>query len=199
MAPAENQTIKNPSPTLSERPLPTYQIDPRHAGAAFKVRHMMISWVSGAFSGITGFVRFDPKNLSESQVEATIDAATVSTRVPERDRHLKSADFLDVRRYPTITFRSTKIISTEAQSYNVDGELTIRGVTRGVTLRVESLTPEIKDSDGLLRRGAHAATSIERRDFGLLWNAVLESGGFVVGDEVEITIDLELIRAPQDL
>lgn len=193
-AECRRRAIENPGTATSERSVPVYQIDDRHAGAHFKVRHMMISWVSGAFSRVTGCVAFDPMNLAESHIEATIDAATVSTRDPQRDQHLKSADFLDVGRYPTIRFRSTKILSAGEHSYNVDGDLTIRGVTRDVMLRVESLTPEIKDPDGFLRRGARASTQIERRDFGLIWNAVLESGGFVVGDEVEITIDVELIR-----
>lgn len=186
--------VESPGRKTSETLVATYQIDSRHTGAHFKVRHMMIAWVSGEFSGVTGAVAFDPKNLDESRIEVTIDAATVSTREPQRDRHLKSADFLDVGSYPTITFQSTKIASAGERSYKVDGELTIRGVTRGVTLQVDSLTPEIRDPDGFLRRGAHASTRIERRDFGLTWNAVLESGGFVVGDEVEILVDVELVR-----
>jgi polyisoprenoid-binding protein YceI len=172
----------------------SYQIDSKHTGAHFKVRHMMISYVKGEFSHITGSVEFDPSNPGASHIDATIDAATVSTREPQRDRHLQSADFLGVKRYPAITFRSTKIVSNGADAYQVAGDLTIRGVTREVTLQVESVTPEIRDPDGLLRRGASAATRIERKDFGLTWNAVLESGGFVVGDDVEITIDVELVR-----
>ena len=172
----------------------SYQIDPKHTAAHFKVRHMMISNVKGEFSNITGSITFDPSDPGASHIDATLDAATVNTREPQRDRHLQSADFLAVKRYPAITFRSTKIASTGVGSYEVAGDLTIRGVTREVTLDVESVTPEIKDPDGLLRRGACATTRIERKDFGLTWNAVLESGGFVVGDAVEITIDVELIR-----
>jgi polyisoprenoid-binding protein YceI len=172
----------------------SYQIDSQHTGAHFKVRHMMISNVKGEFSRVTGSVEFDVSNLAASHVEATIDAATVSTREPDRDKHLKSRDFLDVNRYPTIAFRSTTIVSTGEDSYEVAGDLTIRGVTRQVSLQVESVTPEVKDPDGLLRRGASATTRIQRKDFGLTWNAVLESGGFVVGDDVEITIDVELVR-----
>lgn len=172
----------------------SYQIDSQHTGAHFKVRHMMISNVTGSFSRITGSVEIDPSNLAASHVEATIDAATVNTREPQRDSHLKSIDFLDVTRYPAITFRSTKIVSAGDESYEVTGHLTIRGVTREVILGVQSVTPEIRDPDGLLRRGANATTRIERKDFGLTWNAVLESGGFVVGDDVEITIDVELVR-----
>jgi len=155
---------------------------------------MMISNVKGEFSHITGSVEFDPANLAVCRVEATIDASTVSTREPDRDRHLKSRDFFDVNRYPTITFRSTKVVSAGKDRYEVAGDLTIHGVTRSVTLHVEAVTPEIKDPDGMLRRGASATTRIERKDFGLTWNAVLESGGFVVGEDVDVTIDVELVR-----
>jgi polyisoprenoid-binding protein YceI len=172
----------------------TYQLDSQHTGAHFKVRHMMISNVKGEFSRITGSVEFDPSNPSAARVEATIESASVNTREPQRDSHLKSRDFLDVGRYPKISFLSKRIVSTGEDRYEIVGDLTIRGVTREVTLQVESLTPEIKDPDGLLRRGASATTRIERKDFGLTWNAVLESGGFVVGDEVDITIDVELVR-----
>jgi len=154
----------------------------------------MISNVKGEFSRITGSVEFDPSNPSAARVEATIESASVNTREPQRDSHLKSRDFLDVGRYPKISFLSKRIVSTGEDRYEIVGDLTIRGVTREVTLQVESLTPEIKDPDGLLRRGASATTRIERKDFGLTWNAVLESGGFVVGDEVDITIDVEMFR-----
>ena len=175
----------------------TYQIDSQHAGAHFNVRHMMISSVKGEFSHITGSVEFDPSNPAAASVQATMDAATVSTREPQRDEHLKSRDFLDVNRYPSITFQSTKVVPAGEHGYDVTGDLTIRGVTRGVTLHVESVTPEIKDPDGFLRRGASASMRIERTDFGLTWNAVLESGGFLVGEDVEITIDVELVRKEQ--
>ena len=195
MVPAENRATKeSPGTATSDRPVAIYQIDSRHAGAHFRVRHMMISWVNGEFSHITGSIAFDPANLPESHVEAAIDAGTVSTSEPQRDHHLRSADFLDVGRYPTITFQSTSIASAGEHGYKVDGELTIRGVTRDVTLEVESVTPEIMDPDGWLRRGARATARIDRRDFRLMWNAVLESGGFVVGDDVEITLDVEIVR-----
>jgi polyisoprenoid-binding protein YceI len=175
----------------------SYQIDSRHTGAQFQVRHMMISNVKGEFSRVTGSVEFDPSNPAVFQVDATTDARTVNTREPQRDRHLKSADFLDVNRYPEITFHSTKIVSAGEENYEVNGDLTIRGVTREVTLRIESVTPEIKDPDGLLKLGASITTRIERKDFGLTWNAVLESGGFVAGDDVDVTIDVELMRKPE--
>jgi polyisoprenoid-binding protein YceI len=159
---------------------------------------MMISNVKGDFSGVTGSVDFDPTNPTAAHVEATIDAATISTREPQRDKHLRSADFLDIKQYPVITFRSTRVIPRGEDGYKLAGDLTIRGITRDVILHVESVTPEIKDPDGMLRCGASAATRIKRQDFGLTWNAVLESGGFLVGDDVEITIDVELVRKAQE-
>ena len=157
---------------------------------------MMISNVKGEFSQTAGSVEFDPADLASARVEATIDAATISTREPQRDKHLKSREFLDVGRYPQITFRSTSVVPGVKGSYDVSGELTIRDVTRSVVLHVDSITPEIKDPQGSLRRGASASTRIDRKDFGLTWNVVLESGGFLVGEEVDITIDVELVRQP---
>jgi polyisoprenoid-binding protein YceI len=177
--------------------MPTYQIDSQHTGAHFKVRHMMISNVKGEFSRVRGSAEFDPSNLAASHVEASIDSASVNTRESQRDSHLKSSDFLDVHRYPFITFHSSAIVSTGRDSYQITGDLTIRGVTREVALHVDSVTPEIKDPDGQFRLGASTTTRIARKDFGLTWNAVLESGGFVVGDEVDITIDVELVRTPE--
>lgn len=156
---------------------------------------MMISNVAGDLHGITGSVDFDPSDLGSFRLEAAIDAATISTREPERDAHLKSRDFLDVFRYPTITFRSTEIEFKGNDSYEITGDLTIRGVTFPCVLSVKSVTPEIEAPAGVLRRGATAQSRIDRRNFGLTWNAVLESGGFLVGDVVEISIDVEVTRA----
>ncbi len=173
---------------------PRYDIDPAHTSAQFKVRHLMISHVKGEFTKVSGGVVFDPENLAASSIEVTIDAASISTREPQRDGHLKSADFLDVEKFPSITFKSTKITGTGKDSYAAAGDLTIRGVTRPVTLDVEGLTPEAKDPWGFLRRGATASTTIDRKDFGVAWNAVLETGGVMVGDQVNITIDVEMAR-----
>ena len=183
------RTKLNPSLLMA-----TYQIDPKHTAAHFNVRHMMISNVKGEFSGITGTIEFDPADLALSHVEATITAETVSTRESDTDKHLKSADFLDD---PFMTFSSTKIVLIGDGRYDLTGDLTIREVTREITLQVESLTPEVKDPDGQFRRGASGSTRIERKDFGLTWNAVLESGGFLVGDDVDITIDVEMVRKPE--
>lgn len=171
----------------------TYRIDSAHSGASFKVRHLMISNVRGEFAKVTGTVDFDPTNLEESRIDATIDATTINTREAKRDAHLKSPDFFDTAKYPAITFVSKKITKAADNQYKAVGDLTMHGVTREVTLDVEA-TPEIKDPRGGARLGAAATTKINRKDFGLNWNRGLETGGVVVGDEVEIVIDVELIK-----
>jgi polyisoprenoid-binding protein YceI len=155
---------------------------------------MMISNVRGEFSQVTGSVVYDAENPAASQISATIDTSTISTHEPQRDEHLKSADFFDVRRYPTIAFSSHEIVASGAGSFEVTGNLTIHGVKRPVILTVEGLTPEAKDPWGNMRRGASARAHISRKSFGLAWNVALEAGGFLVGDDIEITIDVELIR-----
>lgn len=171
-----------------------WSIDPAHSAAQFAVRHMMISNVKGEFGKISGTAEFDGKDVSTLSVQATIDATSINTRVSDRDTHLKSADFLDVAKFPTITFVSRKVQPVTAGRFKLIGDLTIRGVTREVALDVEGPTPEIKDQRGNVRIGASAATKINRKDFGVLWNRAMDSGGVVVGDEVAITIDLELTR-----
>ena len=171
-----------------------YQIDPAHSAAQFKVRHMMIANVKGEFTKVSGTVTSDPSNPSAVQIQAAIDANSISTRDEQRDGHLKSADFFDVARYPTITFQSNKVVPSGPNSFEVVGDLTIHGVTHPVPLTVEEVTPEAKDPWGNLRRGATARANVNRKDFGLHWNLALEAGGFLVGDEIEISIDVELIR-----
>ncbi|MDP9114395.1 MAG: YceI family protein [Acidobacteriota bacterium] len=171
-----------------------YQIDTAHSSAQFKVRHMMIANVKGEFDKVNGTVNFDPANPSASTVEASIDVSTISTRDEQRDSHLKSADFLDVQKYPTITFKSKKVTSTGSDSFQVAGDLTIRDITKEVTLTVEELTGEAKDPWGNMRRGATAKARLNRKDFGMSFNVALEAGGFLVGEEVDLTIDVELIR-----
>lgn len=171
-----------------------YDIDPAHTGAQFKVRHLMISNVKGEFTRVSGTAVFDPSNPGASSIEATIDATSINTREPQRDEHLKSADFLDVAKYPTITFRSQSITPSGKDSYEMTGNLTIHGVTRPVALLVDAVTPEAKDPWGGFRRGANASVTISRKDFGLVWNAALETGGVMVGDDVHINIDVELVR-----
>jgi polyisoprenoid-binding protein YceI len=171
-----------------------YQIDPAHSAAQFKVRHMMIANVKGEFTKVSGTVTYDPSDPSAAQIQATVDASSISTRDEQRDGHLKSADFFDVAKFPTITFQSKEVVPMGSDSFEAVGDLTIRGVTQPVALTVEEVTPEAKDPWGNMRRGATAKTKIRRKDFGLNWNVTLEAGGFLVGDDIEITIDVELIR-----
>ena len=172
----------------------TYTIDPAHSAAGFKVRHLMVSNVRGEFSGVTGTVVFDAGAPENSRVEARIDATTIHTRDEQRDAHLKSADFLDVAKFPDITFVSKKI-SGGGGEWKVTGDLTIHGVTNEVTLDVEGPAPEAKDPWGNLKTGASATTKISRKQFGMEFNMVLETGGVMVGDEIAITLEVELLRA----
>lgn len=172
----------------------TYQIDTAHTHAQFKVRHMMISNVKGGFTKVTGTVEFDEANPAASSINVTIDVASGDTREPQRDAHLKSADFFEVEKFPTITFVSKEVVKSGDDSFEVVGDLTIRGVTRTIDLNVEDVTPEMKDPYGFYRRGASARTKIMRSDFGLKYNAPLETGGVLIGDEIQITIDTELVR-----
>ncbi len=172
----------------------TYQIDSSHSAAQFKVRHMMIANVKGEFDKVSGTVEFDPANPSASSVNASIDVSTISTRDEQRDGHLKSADFFDVEKFPTIDFKSKKVTAASGDSFTVVGDLTIHGVSKEVTLAVEELTGEAKDPWGNMRRGATAKTKISRKDFGMHFNVALETGGFLVGDDIDITVDVEMIR-----
>jgi polyisoprenoid-binding protein YceI len=171
-----------------------WQLDPAHSAAHFSVRHLMISNVRGQFSQLSGTVTIDPQDPAKSTVEVTIDAASINTREPQRDEHLRSADFLDVAKHPLLTFRSTRVEAHGADEFKVTGQLTIHGVTKEVTLDVEGPTPSVKDPWGYTRAGVTASTKINRKDFGLVWNAVTEAGGVVVGDEIKITIEAELIQ-----
>jgi polyisoprenoid-binding protein YceI len=175
----------------------TYQIDPRHSSAGFGVTHLMISTVRGEFHGVTGTVVVDDSDISKSTVNVTIDATTVDTREPDRDKHLKSEAFFDVAKYPTITFQSTKIERNNDGSLKVTGDLTIRGVTKAAVLTANLPKAPIKDPWGLQRTATSATTKINRQDFGVAWNQKLDSGGVVVGDDVNITLDVEMIIPPQ--
>ena len=172
----------------------TYQIDTAHTHAQFKVRHLMVSNVKGDFDKVTGTIEYDDANPAAATINVTIDVASISTREPQRDAHLKSADFFDAEKFPTITFVSKELAKSGEDSFEVVGELTIHGVTKTVDLNVEDVTPEVKDPFGLFRRGASAKTTILRSDFGLVYNSVLEAGGVAISDEVHITIDTEFTR-----
>jgi len=171
-----------------------YEIDPTHSSVHFSVRHLMVSNVRGEFSKVSGTIQFDPENPAASTVQASIDATSINTRDDQRDGHLKSADFLDVEKFPTITFQS-KQIQPHGDGGKVTGDLTIHGVTRPITLTVEGPTEEIKDPWGKQRIGASATAKLNRKDFGPVWNTALEAGGVLVGDEVKITLYLEAVRA----
>jgi polyisoprenoid-binding protein YceI len=171
-----------------------YSIDPAHSNAHFTVRHMMISNVRGGFRSVTGTIAYDPDKTGDSTVEATIDAGSINTGDEQRDGHLKSADFLDVQQFPTITFKSRKVEPAGSGEFNVTGDLTIHGVTKQVVLQVEGPTAESKDPFGNVRIGLSATTKIKRSDFGLTWNATLETGGILVGDDLKIEIDASAIK-----
>ena len=171
-----------------------WNLDPAHTSVQFSVRHLMVSTVRGAFGKVTGTVQVDEKDLTRSRIQATIDAASIDTRIEKRDTHLKSPDFLDVAKHPTIAFVSKKIEQVDPGHFKVTGDLTLHGVTREVTLAVAGPTQEIKDPWGNSRAGAEATTTINRKDFGLTWNQALEAGGVAVGDEVTITIDVEATK-----
>jgi len=169
----------------------TWQIDPAHSNVSFSVRHMMVSNVRGEFTKVSGTVDGDEKTPTQAVINATIDASSINTREAKRDDHLKSADFLDVAKYPTITFKSKRIEPAGTGQFKVTGDLTLHGVTREVVLDVSDVTPPIKDPMGKTRAGAHAGTKIDRKDFGINWSKAMDGGGLLVGDDVAISIDVE--------
>lgn len=179
-------------PTLASATI--WNIDPDHTNIGFKVRHLMVSNVRGSFNKHTGVVDINDKDITKSKVEVTIDTASINTNVQKRDEHLRSADFFDVAKYPTMTFVSKKVAKAGKNKLKVTGDLTLHGITKQVVLNVEGPTAESKDPYGNIRRGAVANTKINRKDFGLVWNATLETGGVVVGDEVTITLEVEMIK-----
>ena len=174
----------------------TWQIDPQHSSAQFGVTHLMISTVRGEFHGVKGTVVLDDQDITKSTVNVTIDATSVDTREPDRDKHLKSPDFFDVAKYPALTFKSTKVEQVSAGQLKVTGDLTIRGVTKQVVLNVDGPKAPIKDPWGLQRSAASATAKINRQDFGVSWNKTLDSGGVVVSDDVNITLDVEMFIPP---
>ncbi len=173
----------------------TWNIDPVHTVAEFKVKHMMISNVKGQFTGVKGVLALDESGLASSHVDASVDVASINTRDVQRDAHLKSADFFDVEKFPALSFKSTRISQVRDGELAVEGNLTIHGVTRKVVFDVEGPTAPAKDPWGNTRVGLSATTRINRKDFGLTWNAALETGGILVGDEVTITLDVQFVKA----
>src|SRR5579864_8533219 len=171
----------------------SWTIDPKHSTAQFTVRHLAISNVSGNFTNVTGTIDLNEKDITQSQVSAVIDVSSVDTRVSDRDKDLRSPNFFDVEKYPTIEFKSKRIVNSGGK-LQVIGDLTMHGTTREVTLEVDGPTPELNDPWGNVRRGFSASTTLNRKDFGLTYNHALKTGEAVVGDNVKIQIDLELIK-----
>jgi len=173
----------------------TFKIDTAHSSVGFSVKHMMVSTARGQFTKVDGSVVYDAANVAASSVNVTIEAASIDTANDKRDEHLRSADFFDVEKHPTITFKSKSVAGT-AGALKVTGDLTMHGVTKEVVLDVEGPTDAIKSPWGMMVRGAAATTTVNRKDFGLTWNKALEAGGIAVGEEVKIQLDLELIEEP---
>jgi polyisoprenoid-binding protein YceI len=172
----------------------TWEMDPSHSAVEFSVRHMMVSTVKGQFGKIQGTVELDDKDVSKSVVQVTVDLASVNTNEPKRDGHLKSPDFFDVAKYPTATFKSTKVEKAGENKLKVTGQLDLHGVSKPVVLQVHSLTDAFKTPFGTTVRGVHATAKLDRKDFGIGWNKVLDNGGVVVGNEVSLEINAELIE-----
>jgi polyisoprenoid-binding protein YceI len=171
-----------------------WRIDPLHSAAYFSVRHLMISTVRGEFSGIKGTGHYDPKRPTAAAVDATIDCATLNTGVAKRDEQMRGPDFFEVKRYPTMRFVSKRVNQAGQGKLKIAGDLTINATTRPVTLDVDGPSPEVRDAQGRTKIGLSAATKISRKEFGIIWNEVLETGGVALADEVTITLDIELIK-----
>jgi polyisoprenoid-binding protein YceI len=183
-------TTAVPKPSVT-----TWNIDPAHSVAEFKVKHMMISNVKGRFSKLSGTLSLDESGHHNSKVDVSAEAASIHTGDDQRDAHLKSPDFFDVEEFPTLTFTSSGVREVNDGELSVDGDLTIHGVRRKVTFAVEGPTPPSKDPWGNTRIAVSASTKINRKDFGLTWNAALETGGILVGEDVTITLDVQFVKA----
>jgi polyisoprenoid-binding protein YceI len=172
----------------------SWKIDTLHSSAQFSVKHLMISTVRGQFGGVKGSVTYDPKNPSATMVDATIDSSTVNTGEPKRDADLKTAEFFDVKKYPVMHFKSKRVEGAGAGKLRMIGDLTINAVTREVILDLEGPSAEIRDAQGRQKIGVSGVTKISRKEFGILYNPILESGGVAVSDEVSIILEIELIK-----
>ncbi len=171
-----------------------WDIDGAHSAAHFSIRHMMIANVRGEFTKISGSVALDEQDITRSKVEGAVEVGSINTREADRDGHLKSGDFFDATKFPKISFRSAKIAKDIGGKLILSGELTIRDVTKPITLEVEEVTPQMKDPWGKLRFGASARGQINRKDFGLTWNKAIEGGGLLVGEQVNLTFEAEFVR-----
>jgi polyisoprenoid-binding protein YceI len=173
----------------------TWMLDADHSTVGFSIRHMMVSDAKGAFDKVTGTIELDDKDVTKSKVDVTIDVASVNTRNAKRDEHLKGADFFDAAKFPKITFKSTKIEKAGA-GFKVTGDFTMHGVTKPVVLDVGALSDSYKDPWGNTHRGTQATAKIARKDFGLTYNAAIEKGGLVLGEDVAIDLQIELTPPP---
>jgi polyisoprenoid-binding protein YceI len=173
----------------------TWNIDPAHSHAEFKVKHMMITNVKGTFSDISGVLRLDETDPAGSSVTASIPVSTLTTGDAQRDGHLKSPEFFDADNFPALSFKSLAVDEMAESDYVVSGELTIHGVTKTVSFKVEGPTPPGKDPWGNTRIGISATTKVNRKDFGLSWNSPLETGGVLVGEEVTLALEVQFIKA----
>ena len=172
----------------------TWTLDADHTEVGFRVRHMMVSWTKGHFQKFQGTIAYDDAHPEQTRVDIDIDTASVDTNLAKRDEHLRSADFFDVAKYPRMTFKSTKVERAGEGKLKVTGDLSLHGVTRPVVLEVSDIGPARNDPWGGVRRGATATARLHRKDFGLVWNGTLEGGGVLVGDEVLIQLDIELLK-----
>jgi polyisoprenoid-binding protein YceI len=169
-----------------------YVVDSSHTRVGFSISHLTVSTVRGSFGEASGTVSYDPKNVAATKVNAKVTVGSVDTREAKRDEHLRSPDFFDAVKFPEMTFASTAVKNISKDGFDLVGDLTIHGVTKPVTLRVATFSPEVKDPWGNVKVGTRATGTINRKDFGLTWNAALETGGFVVGEEVALELDIEL-------
>ncbi len=190
LVPALAVALLAPAPSRAA----TWELDPAHSSIGFAIRHMMISTVRGQLRTFTGKATGDPTAPDKGAIEVTIDATSIDTANAKRDEHLKSPEFLDVAKFPTITFKSKKIAAAGQGKVKLTGDLTLHGVTKEVVLDVEGPTAAIKDPMGNTRAGAHATTKINRKDFGIVYDKTMDGGGLMVGNEVEITIDVEAVQ-----
>lgn len=186
------ETASQSKPSTSG--LVEWTVDQSHTSVTFGVRHMMVSTVRGAFHKVSGSVGFDPKNPEKSWANLEVEIASIDTRDQKRDEHLRSPDFLDTEKFPKMTFRSTKVAKTGDTDYELTGDLTIKDVTHAVTFQVTDVTGEHADPWGFIRMGASAKAKIKRSDYKMTWNAALEAGGVLVGDEVKLELEVELQR-----
>jgi polyisoprenoid-binding protein YceI len=180
--------------STSPAAISTWKLDPAHSAAEFKVKHMMISNVKGSFKGLSGDLTLHEPDHTLTKIDASVDVSTVNTGDPQRDGHLKSGDFFDVEKFPTMTFKSTKVVPEGGGDFTVTGDLSLHGVTKSLTFEVEGLSAPAKDPWGNTRIGLSATAKINRKDFGLTWNSALETGGVLVGEDVSVTLDVQFIK-----